>query len=194
MYQYLAKRLSGGFANKGIISREDIDVYTYGFELMISTAANILIVIAVSIVFSFPLAWLFFLTAFIPLRVTAGGLHAKTHLGCGLIFSIAYGLFMLTALFFGAFFTPLVLVVISAACMITVILLSPVPSTNKPLEAGQAEVNRKRSLVIAAAGLVITALSFIAGPELRMIFAFFVLGQFGAALSLIIAKIVRKGQ
>lgn len=190
MIHKMAATLSCALANRGIFNSEDAEVYAYGFELMISTILNIVLVIIISFLFSAPLAWLFFLLAFIPSRTTAGGYHAKTHLKCCITFCVAYTIFMLIPIFLSEFMTPLTLVIISVASLITVLLLAPMPASSKPMSEEQRIINRRRSIVIAVAGLLLTAVSFVAGPFLLRLIVYFALGQAGAAISLIADKIL----
>lgn len=192
MIRKSALLVSGVMARRGIIDSGDIDVYAYGFELMISTGLNILIVIAISVLFSMPLAWCFFLLPFIPLRLTAGGYHAGSHLACGITFTVAYAILLLPAVFLPSVLTPPVLLGISAVNLLLVLLLSPLPASSKPLEGAQKDANRKRSIAIAGASLLVTAASFLAGPRFLWMFAVFALGQAGAAISLITARIMNK--
>lgn len=190
MLSKMALQLSGALAGRGIIDSEDIVVYSYGLELMLSTAVNILLVIIISLLLHQPLSWLFFLLPFIPLRITAGGYHAKTHLGCCLTFAGAYLILLLTGILTAGLVSPFILLGVSAACFVIVLLLSPVPSSNKPLDDQQKRQNRRRSLILSAAYILVTSVSLIAGAGLMMLFTIFVLGQFGAAISLIVAKLV----
>ena len=192
MFQKAARRLSEALAGRGIFEPEDTDVYAYGFELMLSTAVNIALVTVISLLFSAPLSWIFFLLSFIPLRVTAGGYHAETHLACCAVFSVSYAVLLLPAVFLPAFLTPALLTGVSAANLAAVLLLAPLPASGKPLDEKTKTVNRKRSVAIAAAALAITAASFFAGPGLLRLFIYFALGQAGAAISLVAAKIVHK--
>jgi accessory gene regulator B len=187
-----AQHLSEAMARRGVFEAEDIPVYAYGFELMISTAVNILTVIAVSLVFGAPLAWIFFLLPFIPLRLTAGGYHANSHLGCCITFGVAYALLLLPAVYLTSFMTPALLTAVSAAGLLAVLLLSPLPASAKPLDGKKKALNRRRSLLIAAAALLLTAVSFFSPPALLRLFVYFTLGQAGAAISLVAAKIVHK--
>lgn len=190
MIHKMASSLSCTLANRGIFNAEDAEVYAYGFELMIATAINIVLVIIISFLFSAPLAWLFFLLSFIPSRTTAGGYHAKTHFKCCITFCVAYIIFMLMPIYLSVFFTPLTLTVISAISLITVLLLSPLPASSKPMDEEQRLLNRRRSIVIAAAALLLTLISFFAGPILFKLIVYFALGQAGAAISLIVTKLL----
>lgn len=190
MLNKMALKLSGALAGRGIFNPEDMVVYSYGLELLISTAINILLVMIISFVFMQPLSWLFFLLPFIPLRLTAGGYHSKTHLGCCITFAGAYTLLVLAGILTAAYVTPLMLIGVSAVCLLINLLLSPVPAANKPLDEQEKRRNRRRSLIISAVALLVTALSLFAGAGILMLFIFFLLGQLGAAVSLIVAKIV----
>ena len=192
MLHKAALRLSRALAGMGIFEREDTDVYAYGFELMLSTAINIAAVIVISLVLGAPLSWIFFLLAFIPLRVTAGGYHARTHWVCITVFSAAYAVLLLPAIFLPALMTPAFLTGVSAVNFLAVLLLAPLPASEKPLDEKTRAVNRRRSLTIAAAALIVTASSFFAGPVLLRFFACFAMGQAGAAISLVAARVIHK--
>lgn len=184
-----AAQLAGLLANRGIISPEDIDVYAYGLELLLSTALNVLLVIILSILFSEPMAWLFFLLPFIPLRLASGGYHAKSHLACGLMFTVGYTALMLAGILTAGLVTPLILICVSAGCLVVVLLLAPVQSSNKPLDEQEKRRNRRRSLVLSIVCLMVASASLFVGPGLMMMITFFVLGQLGAAILLLVAKI-----
>ncbi len=186
-----AEQLCGVLARRGIIEEEDIAVYAYGFELMLSTAINIVLVIVVSILFSRPLSWLFFLLPFIPLRLTAGGYHAKTHLGCCVTFTVGYAALLAAGVLTAPYVTPVYLIAVSAVSFMLSLLLSPVPSSNKPLEPEEKRLNRRRSIVISAVCLLVTASSFFTGGGITMLYVYFAVGQLGAAVSLIAARLVR---
>ena len=192
MIKKASRGLSEALAGRGIFDAGDVDVYAYGFELMISTAVNIACVIVISVLFSAPLSWIFFLLPFIPLRMTAGGYHAKTHLGCCAVFCVAYTALLLPAVFLTASMTPALLTGISALNLIAVLLLSPMAAAGKPLDEKSRAANRRRSVLFAAAALAVTAVSFLAGPGLMRLFIHFAMGQAGAAVSLVVAKIVHR--
>ena len=179
MLHKIATKLSEALARRGIFSLEDAEVYAYGLELLLSTAISILLVILISVLFSHPLSWLFFLLAFIPLRLTAGGYHANTHLMCIIVFSVGYAALMTLYVTTAGFFSPMLLTAVSAVCFCLDLWLSPVPTPNKPLADKEKRVNRRRSLLIAAVCLLLTALSFFAGRVLLTILTYFCPGAAG---------------
>lgn len=191
MLSKAAARLSVGLARRGIIHEEDIEVYAYGLELVLSSAISTLLVIVVSLLFLKPLAWLFFLLSFIPIRLTAGGYHAKSHLQCFIVFTIAYAFFMAGAVLGAALVTPIILIGISAISVLIILLLAPLQSESKPMSGEELHRNRRRSVLISLAFLVVTAIGFLTGPWLMWALTLFALGQLGAALSLLAAKVIR---
>lgn len=185
-----ALQLSGFLARRGIFDPEDAEVYAYGLELLFSTAISIILVIIVSILFLKPLAWVFILLPFIPLRVTAGGYHAKTHFSCIFMFTVAFAALMALSVLTTGLVTPWMLTGVSAACFSLVLLLSPVASKNKPLSDEERRKNRRKSIILSAAALLAVSVSFFTGAGLLIFFTYLVMGQLGAAILLVVAKVV----
>lgn len=192
MIKKMAGHLSGALASRGIFPVEDTAVYTYGLELVIASVSGVILVIAISLVFSQPLAWFFFLLAFIPMRVTAGGYHAKTHLLCNVVFGVAYAAFMLIPAFLSDMITPVILICGSALSLIITALLSPVEAKNKPLSKEKRLLNRRKSLIFSAVMVLIAAGSLLVEQAYFKPFLFLVLGQCAAAVSLIAAKLFNR--
>lgn len=180
-------RLSDVMARNGIIKPEDAAVYSYGLELMISTFLSILEVIIISFILSEPLAGVLYMLAFIPIRSTAGGYHATTHLYCQLTFAISFTIFILAAKLLAAYILPVYLVAISVMNLITVLILSPIGTSKKPMTELKRKTNRKRSIIISTAYVLIGALSFFAGKAYMEYFTYFAMGQFAAMISMFVA-------
>ncbi len=62
--------------------KQEQDVYTYGFELIISTIIFFVSIIVISAILSSPISGLVFLITFVPLRLFTGGYHADTYSRC----------------------------------------------------------------------------------------------------------------
>ena len=75
-------------ADKGVIERSKSEIYIYGFEILISTLLNALIIITIAILTNTFLLSLAFLASFGTLRLYTGGFHASTHLRCFVLFSV----------------------------------------------------------------------------------------------------------
>lgn len=86
----MIKKAAAGYVGwlcaNGIVAPEKNKIYAYGMELVLSGLVNVLSVLLISILIFHPADGLLFLVAFIPLRTTAGGYHANSHLSCNIVF------------------------------------------------------------------------------------------------------------
>lgn len=58
--------------------KQEEDIYTYGFELIISTIGFFVSIVTISTILSDFVSGLVFLATFVPLRLFTGGYHAAT--------------------------------------------------------------------------------------------------------------------
>lgn len=151
MFAFLAKKLCNVMITKGVIAREDRELYDYAFDLLLSKGVVILLCLTIGLcVRSFWLTCLFFMF-FFPLRSYAGGYHTRHEWTCFMwsitIFAalLAYANFVRPAWY--------VHFAILLAAGIPIWLLSPVEDENKPLDAGERQAYRKKAHVILAAEL-----------------------------------------
>lgn len=183
----IANRVAAHLSNKLKLGEDMIPVYAYGLELLLAAILNILLIIIVAFFFHAPYAWIFFLSAFIPLRVTAGGYHANTHFRCTVVCLIA---FIITAALANCIldtYKPMVCIMSCLFNLVTVICLAPVQAAQKPLTAEEKQKNRNRSLVIAILFCGVSLLSL--NCRFSSAILFFSLGVFTAAVSQIAGKI-----
>ena len=64
------------------ISRERTAVYVYGFELLFSTASCVICILLLGFFFDYFALSVTFLAYFVPIRIMAGGYHAKSYERC----------------------------------------------------------------------------------------------------------------
>ena len=150
-----AARYASWLCANGIVAPEKNKIYAYGMELVLSGLVNILFILLTSILFFNPLDGLLFLAAFIPLRTTAGGYHANSHLSCNLI---CIGTFIvLESLGYWIFEYVSVIIYLGMAIVsiVTLLVLSPSEAKNKPLTPERRLCNRQRSLILGGLNFVI---------------------------------------
>ena len=164
-----------------------IPVYAYGLELLLAALLNILLIILIAFIFRLPYAGISFLSAFIPLRVTAGGYHAGTHFWCTVLCLIAFTISAAIANCILEVYRPVVGIAFCLFDLITVICLSPVQAVQKPLTSKEQQINRKRSLCLSVLFCGISLLGLY--QRLTLPTLFFSFGVFTAALSQIAGKI-----
>ena len=84
-----SESIAGRLASAGIIQDKKA-VYAYGLELLFSSLFSTGAIILISMLARRPFHWLFFSAGFIPLRLTAGGYHASSHMKCVLTTAAAF--------------------------------------------------------------------------------------------------------
>lgn len=183
MVELLAKKTAQKLIAFGATSQANYQIIRFGLELMISSLIGILIVAVISTLCGFPFLWILFLTAFIPLRTTAGGYHASTRTRCNIVFAVIY-LSCVTVCMFVVLST-ISYVIISMISAVVVYLFSPVEAINKPLNAARKRKNRMRSIVIALFNLLIAIILLIIHYN-NLLLQMYYLGVFCATLSQLI--------
>lgn len=73
-----------------VISKEEEEIYIYGFELLFTTVVSVLSMLGISLAAGCFYEGCLFMLAFFVMRVFAGGYHADTHWGCFLITNMAF--------------------------------------------------------------------------------------------------------
>lgn len=139
----------------GIVEPEKDKIYAYGMELVLSGLVNVLSVLLISILLFHPSDGLLFLAAFIPLRTTAGGYHAKSHLSCNLVFLGTFIVLESLGYWLQKYCTVSLYLAIAVISLVTLLILSPSEAKNKPLTPERRRRNRRRSLILGGLNLVI---------------------------------------
>lgn len=185
-------RLSQGIVctwqKEQIIPNGSSETYVYGVQLLLSTLINICCIIIVSALAALPFAWIPFLVGFVPLRVSAGGFHAKTPLRCFITFCGTYLFFVIVVLHLHDSGIKLAILINSIVTVFTVYLFSPIPAPNKPLS--YEEVPRKRMLsIVITSALLLISLSSIKFNILLSFTLYMTFGELVASVFLLASKI-----
>ena len=132
-----AKRISSFCISNGVISEQDREKYDYCYEILLSSVLNIFSVVMIGLVTGFLAQAVCFMLVFALLKNTVGGYHADSHLAC---FAGTVGTFLLyrfLAFVIPAGTLPAVAALFAVFAGITVFLLAPVGTKNKPLSSRQ---------------------------------------------------------
>ena len=169
--------------------------YAYGFQLLLSTAINTLLIVLLSLVFGAILETLFFMVSFISLRITAGGYHAKSHISCIFLICATYtALALLITLLPQSAMTMFSLLCIVASALI-VWAYSPVAAVNKPIGSKQKLRLQSQSFVVVSVLMLIALASHLITAIPTKLVAFGMSGALAATASAYIArKIITKGE
>ncbi|MBQ3544413.1 MAG: accessory gene regulator B family protein [Lachnospiraceae bacterium] len=189
------KSISGTIANtlwtQGIIQEEDIDTCRYGLDIFISSALEIAsILIIAAFVGNFFQAVLLF-TAFIPLRIYAGGYHADTRVKCYLISVGVYAFLTLFTSVISPKVYATVSIILTLTALVTVLTSSPVIHKNKSVCEIERKYYRKLSISICLIESIIILILTVVLPQSPYIVSL-AIGQAAVTVSMIAAIIKGK--
>lgn len=176
---------------QGIIQEEDIDKCRYGLDVFISSILEIASILIIAVAMrNFPQTLLFF-TAFVPLRIYAGGYHADTKLRCYFVSLATYAIFTI-AIYVLPVKSYLATALSATAFTVTMILSStPVIHKNKSVNDIERKYYRKFSIGICSVETAIILLLTAIFPESQVIVSL-AFGQAAVAFSMIAAVIKGK--
>lgn len=184
----IAKRITHSWVMNRVILAEEADSYKYGLELLLSGICNTAVMISISIILHCPFAWIIFMLAFAPLRLTAGGFHAESHWGCIGMFCTTYAWLIYVASRIPSNFQCLCELLISCGSLWVIYILSPVEAKNKPLSKAQYTKYRTRSLVIAVFLFVFSLCIWIGILSHKTSYIYLYVGELSSMISLIVGR------
>ncbi len=157
MVQQIANNLTDLLLKKEIVKEEDKEIYTYGLEALLSTVINTILVLIFGLLTGMLLETLAFLISFAILRVYCGGYHAKTHVGCILMFAGIYGFAMLVLTIMPAQYQGIFSMVAGGLSLLIILLYAPIEHKNRPFVGNEYKTFRMLSRIIALleAGLIV---------------------------------------
>lgn len=191
MYEKIAKLITNYFIRKSIIKKEDKEVYEYSFEVLISQAIYILIMLFISILFKAFFETLIFFIGFYTCRSLIGGYHASNYIKCHLLFAFNQIAFLLLLRlmpnrFFGiATFSTLLLSVI------IILIIGPIDNPNKPFEEKEYLKFKNKSHIFSVAIAIIEVFLFLFGKNNGFCFSYSI-GILSVSISLLFAFIERR--
>ncbi len=153
----LSKRMASFFVRQSIIEKNDEEVYEYGLQLLLSTVLNAAIALLLAIVSGTVIPCLFYLSAFVVMRKSAGGFHAKTHFGCCCILIAVLCCFIAFIKFAPTKIYAAVSIISVIISTVTVLIFAPLEHKNKPLSSKDKVRLRKVSIayMVVISSLVI---------------------------------------
>ena len=146
MLNKLAVKLSNRLLYNNVISADLLDIYVYGFELIISSLINTLVVLLSGVLLNKFIQTITFLFVFILLRSFSGGYHADTYIKCSIATFSIYAMVMLLANYLPVpWFAFLVL---GAIGVLMLAWMAPIKNPNKRLTLSKIRKFKIISLVI----------------------------------------------
>jgi len=183
MIARLSGKIASYFVFHGIIDKDDEEVYEYSLEVLISTVLSLIVLLVLALATGTFFYTTLFLLGFIPLRLNAGGYHAKDHLRCFIVLMFTYTAFLLLMHMLPYVYMTTVAASSAMLSVIAVFLLAPSEDSNKPLSADEMIPLKKRSRIVIVGYAVVVCLLSLFVPETKYAFSL-ALGNLTVALSL----------
>lgn len=144
---------------KNTIKKEDAEIYQYGYDLLIYTVLQILLLCILGTLFGQKFSTIVYIVVFVSLRQYVGGYHASTRLGCTMVTVISYLVVMGLIIIENTWYESLFFWVLAIAfCAWVIIRYAPVENGNKPLSGRQVKQNRKSGCMLFIMYMVIALL------------------------------------
>ncbi len=145
MHNKIIQRITDELVINNTIDSVDRELYTYGLQQGLFMLLNILTIVIVGQIFGLLWQSLIFMISYIPLRVYAGGYHARTPVGCYI-----GSVILIVAVLLGIKFIPWTNFICITVALISgtiIYVLSPVEDSNKPLDAFEVKEYGKKAKV-----------------------------------------------
>ena len=145
MIRRTAEEMAFFFVKRGVIEKEDKDVYIYGSELLISEIICTLLVIGISLCKGEFIETLIYLFSYMSIRVYAGGYHASSYSNCITIFNLCYVGVMYVMKIIQLLGLLKILELITFGAIMIIWKLAPVEDLRKPLDEEERYIYRKKA-------------------------------------------------
>ena len=183
-------------SEKGVISKEDIDLYKYSYQILIERTTSWLCILIVASLFGTlqPYA-LVFATFFVPLSMFNGGGHAS---GFGICFAVSVGIFLgfsIAEPFITERLSTNVMMGIIVCCSILIGFSGPSANPNKPMDIKSITRCHKISIAILFIEVLVAFVVFTLGNErvlMFIVFSFVIVGVSLLAAHCTAKKILKK--
>lgn len=187
MISEISKRTAGFLSKNMIIETEYEEVYAYGIEILLSTILNFIVALIIAIISHEFVACLINLTAFVTIRIYAGGYHADTHLRC---MTILIGVLLIFIFVIKVISLKLMMILSPILLIISAVIIfkyAPVEHPNKPLSDKKKLKLRRKALI----SLSIWILFCICFSFIKIEFTFYAVSGIFSLTVALIAEIIK---
>lgn len=143
MTEKIMENVWKGMKTTGNIDEDDKEIYLFGFYQGLIFLLNLVTALLTGIILDMFLESVLFLICFIPLRIFAGGYHAKTQFRCYVMSTVSTVILLyLIAFLQKNMGVEAIAIYMVAACVVW--KLAPVQDKNKPLDLDEQRKYRKK--------------------------------------------------
>ncbi len=128
MLLFLSKKIASFFVKFGVAKEEEEEIYTYGLQVILSSAFSLTLIFALAIIKRDMIETGLFLGSLVLMRSYTGGYHAKHYWSCCLVTLSCYLLNMYIGKMIQSY---LILFILYLASISIILLFSPLDNKNK---------------------------------------------------------------
>lgn len=141
---------------KGIIQKDDINIYRYGYILMMEVFLNICFTFLIGVLLGSICEAFFFLCIFAPLRSFCGGYHADKIWKCSILSNcvVAFVITM-SKLMVHYKISQLAQIIVMILVVVSIVLLAPVETQNRKLNLKEKRILKRFVILILIIELLI---------------------------------------
>jgi len=166
MIKAAARNIASKWVKSSIVNKEELEVYAYGCELMISDFISNSILLIAGICMNKVLETIIFLIAFTIIRVVSGGYHASSYRNCIFLFcssSVLVLIFTNWIVKMGLYSWLFLCLIIAD---IIILKFAPVETHNRPLEDEEKVKYRRKAILRTVSINAVAILFFVSFPSL----------------------------
>lgn len=175
-----------------IIEESKKDIYTYGFECIISNIVYLTIFFAFCLLTKTLFSSLCFWLGIFLLRKIAGGHHANSYLACHFLFAGNHLLFILLQCFLPkTYYRPFIIICLLVA-VVSIFICAPVDHKNKPFIKSEYHRYKSYSHIYGTILFVFWCFIVLDIISTNSYFLAYTFGTISATISLLYAKNIRE--
>lgn len=148
MFVKIADNIVKWMLNNQIIEENRVVICKWGISHILDTTFNIITFLIIGILFKMSFETIIFTIGYIPLRIYAGGYHAKTPFRCWCLSNIILAVSLVVVQ--NAEKCYIVFGVLSLIAVVILIILMPVEDLHKPLDQNDRKKYKKYGMAILA--------------------------------------------
>ena len=194
MIHQMAKGMTSVFIRFGECDESNADIYVYACEAIISTVANVLIGLIISLIFGHMAGGLIYIVAFMLLRRHVGGHHAKTHMRCIFSFCVMFTFSLILVSVIATFqVSSMVSIAVATLSCICIFLLPPVENENKPISVEQLTILKRRGYFLSFALWSFCVFSaYFLSPQISLALSLSMLSVLGSMTYALLSSLYQK--
>lgn len=158
MIHKISQDIAELYGSKVGYTKDEIEVCTYGMELVISDAIAIIALMIAAIIMNMVAYTLILLLSFIVLRHQAGGFHASSHMRCNILFFGGYAVSIALAAFVPIHIIRFLIYAFDIVSIAGIIRYAPAEHPNRHVSKTKKKKFRRNSLIITC---ILTAISVL---------------------------------